>query len=146
MVRLSQCSWRLETDRSSSPSKPCKIGCCGKNNVCGLGPDYCAAENCTSTCDAKSDCDPGWGSEWSTAEKCPLNVCCSKYGFCGTTSDFCGDTKVKEPSCSGNTVQQRVVGKVARPRAYLLLTSQRLLRGLVYDKSMRRHVSGEHSL
>ncbi|KAJ5538234.1 hypothetical protein N7494_007713 [Penicillium frequentans] len=21
---------------------------------------------------------------------CPLNVCCSQYGFCGTTSDFCG--------------------------------------------------------
>uniref|UniRef100_A0A0W0FIV2 Chitin-binding type-1 domain-containing protein n=1 Tax=Moniliophthora roreri TaxID=221103 RepID=A0A0W0FIV2_MONRR len=43
---------------SCSPTQPCKIGCCGKNNVCGLGPDYCSAENCVSSCDQKSDCDP----------------------------------------------------------------------------------------
>jgi hypothetical protein len=55
-----------------SPTKPCKIGCCGKNNVCGLGPSYCSIENCTSTCTAKSECDPGWGAQWSTAEKCPV--------------------------------------------------------------------------
>lgn len=29
--------------------------------------------------------------KWSKAETCPLNVCCSKFGFCGTTEDFCGD-------------------------------------------------------
>lgn len=23
--------------------------------------------------------------------KCPLNACCSQYGFCGLTSEFCGD-------------------------------------------------------
>ncbi|EEB90339.1 hypothetical protein MPER_11464, partial [Moniliophthora perniciosa FA553] len=40
---------------SCSPTQPCKIGCCGKNNVCGLGPDYCSAENCVSSCDQKSD-------------------------------------------------------------------------------------------
>ncbi|ESK89422.1 class v [Moniliophthora roreri MCA 2997] len=95
---------------SCSPTQPCKIGCCGKNNVCGLGPDYCSAENCVSSCDQKSDCDPGWGPQWSAHEKCPLNVCCSKFGFCGTTEEFCGSNTVKRPSCSGNSATNRVVG------------------------------------
>jgi hypothetical protein len=41
----------------------------------------CRVGNCTANCDQKSECDPGWGSEWSSATKCPLNVCCSEYGY-----------------------------------------------------------------
>ncbi|QIW94573.1 hypothetical protein AMS68_000091 [Peltaster fructicola] len=105
----------LTNDPSSDPytcaaDRPCKIGCCSKGGVCGLGPEFCAADKCQSSCDAKSECDPGWGSQWSTKETCPLNVCCSKYGFCGTTQEFCGDKKVNEPSCSGNSAGQRVIG------------------------------------
>ncbi|KAL4812079.1 hypothetical protein BDW67DRAFT_194002 [Aspergillus spinulosporus] len=96
---------------SCSPDRPCKLGCCGRNNVCGMGPSYCASENCTSTCDAKSECDPGWGSQWSQRQSCPLNVCCSKYGFCGTTEEFCGDKKVTKPSCPGGTsASKKVIG------------------------------------
>ncbi|RAH52514.1 glycoside hydrolase [Aspergillus piperis CBS 112811] len=97
-------------DYTCSLTKTCAIGCCGNSGVCGLGPDFCGTGNCTSSCDAKSECDPGWGSEWSTAEKCPLNVCCSKYGFCGTTSDFCGNKTVKKPSCSGSSADGRSIG------------------------------------
>lgn len=106
----------VQADPSADPyacsaSQPCKIGCCGKNNVCGLGPDYCSPSNCLNSCSAKSDCDPGWGPQWSNKESCPLNVCCSKYGFCGTTSEFCGDSKVKSPSCTGgNSAAQKVIG------------------------------------
>lgn len=51
---------------------------------------------CLSTCDFKADCNPGWdSSSWSKSETCPLNVCCSKFGFCGTTKDFCGDKAVE---------------------------------------------------
>ena len=96
--------------RPSSPTKPCAIGCCGKNGVCSFGPTSCAPENCQSNCDRKSDCDPGWGAQWSQNEKCPLNVCCSKFGFCGTTSDFCGSQQVKSPSCSGSSSNKRTVG------------------------------------
>lgn len=130
-----------QQDYSCSPDKPCKLGCCGKNNVspihvakalsrkiyhfisnklfltshqsqvCGMGPSYCAPENCTSSYNEKSECDPGWGSKWSMRDKCPLNVCCSKFGFCGTTKEFCGDAKVKKPSCSGGTsAGKRVIG------------------------------------
>ncbi|KAK6193541.1 hypothetical protein LQW54_012346 [Pestalotiopsis sp. IQ-011] len=71
------------------------------------------SDGCLSTCDRKADCNPGWdSSEFSNAEKCPLNVCCSDYGFCGTTEEFCGDDDtVKRPSCSvGDTEVTRVIG------------------------------------
>lgn len=44
--------------------------------------------------------------------KCPLNVCCSKFGFCGTTEEFCGKKKVKRPSCNSSSGKgfTRVVG------------------------------------
>ncbi|KAJ7653279.1 putative class V chitinase [Mycena polygramma] len=105
------CSPSVAQDFTCSPTKPCSIGCCGTSNVCGLGPTFCGQGNCTSSCDQKSDCDPGWGPQWSTAEKCPLNVCCSQFGFCGTTSDFCGNATVTEPSCSGgSSSNQRTIG------------------------------------
>lgn len=47
------------------------------------GPEFCGPGNCTSTCDQKAECDPGWGMEWSLNKSCPLNVCCSKFGYCG---------------------------------------------------------------
>ncbi|KKK25249.1 hypothetical protein ARAM_003184 [Aspergillus rambellii] len=83
---------------------------CSATSPC-LGPEFCGSDVCISSCDAKSECDPGWGSEWSSKESCPLNVCCSKYGFCGTTSEFCGNKTVKQPSCSsGSSASQKVVG------------------------------------
>ncbi|KFY76624.1 hypothetical protein V498_09544 [Pseudogymnoascus sp. VKM F-4517 (FW-2822)] len=94
--------------------KKCESGCCrlepdGTGN-CGLGPTFCGKGNCTSTCDEKSECDPGWGSKWSAAEKCPLNVCCSAYGFCGTTPDFCQGNVPTSPSCSGSSSDARTIG------------------------------------
>ncbi|KAJ9259366.1 hypothetical protein DTO207G8_929 [Paecilomyces variotii] len=46
---------------------------------------------------------------------CPLNVCCSQYGFCGTTSEFCGtgcqsDCTQPSPDVPASSVQNRVVG------------------------------------
>ncbi|CAG8236650.1 unnamed protein product [Penicillium salamii] len=105
----------------------CSIGCCSKSGVCGLGPDFCGSDNCVSSCDYKSECDPGWGIKWSNASTCPLNVCCSDYGFCGTpltaipilisgliftgtTSEFCGSKTVTSPSCSGSSSDKRTIG------------------------------------
>jgi chitinase len=76
---------------------------------CGLGPQFCG-DGCTSTCDYKSECDPGWGIEWSNATDCPLKVCCSPYGFCGTTRDYCGGKVVTSPSCSGKSANARTIG------------------------------------
>jgi chitinase len=76
-----------------------------------MGPKFCG-KGCTSTCDQKSECNPGWGIEWSKADKCPLNVCCSEFGFCGTTSDFCGGAVISSPEClvSGKSSNKRTVG------------------------------------
>jgi chitinase len=51
------------------------------------GPEYCD-DGCQSNCDATAECgvfadEPG--------KECPLKVCCSQYGFCGTTELFCDD-------------------------------------------------------
>ncbi|OHW97432.1 glycoside hydrolase family 18 protein [Colletotrichum incanum] len=101
-------------DYTCSRTKPCKLGCCGKldaqdNGICGLGPEYCGAD-CFSSCSEKSECDPGWGMQWSAASTCPLNVCCSKFGFCGTTPDFCDGKTVPNPQCSGSSSDKRTIG------------------------------------
>jgi chitinase len=100
-------------DTYCSADVPCASGCCGgQSNVCGLGPDYCGPENCINNCDAKSECNPGdWPAQYVNATTCPLNVCCSEYGFCGTTEEFCGDATVTRPSCDVDSASlSRVIG------------------------------------
>ncbi|PYH89089.1 glycoside hydrolase [Aspergillus ellipticus CBS 707.79] len=97
-----------------SQSQKCKLGCCGPLDdtgagSCGFGPEFCG-DKCTSDCDRKSECDPGWGKQWSQASTCPLNVCCSKFGFCGTSHDFCGDAHVVSPECTGTSAANRTIG------------------------------------
>jgi chitinase len=77
--------------------------------VCGLGPDFCG-DGCISTCYYKSECDPGWGMQWSNASTCPVNVCCSKFGFCGTTKDFCNGVVTPSPECSTKTADEKLIG------------------------------------
>lgn len=105
---------------------PCVNGaCCGKDNLCGYSPKSCGS-GCRSNCNAKAECGP-----YAAAgkEKCPLNVCCSEFGFCGSTSEFCtwrntGDSNygqcstkyggcgsVNRPSCGGgSSVSRRNIG------------------------------------
>jgi hypothetical protein len=55
--------------------------CCGANNICGFGPDYCGT-GCQSQCDATAPCgrDSAGGSV-----KCGMDTCCSYYGWCGVS-------------------------------------------------------------
>ncbi|KAI3006398.1 CAZyme family GH18 [Aspergillus niger] len=48
-------------------------------------------------------------SGYASSENCPLNVCCSEFGFCGTTKDFCGDTAVAEPVCDGTSATKKTI-------------------------------------
>ncbi|RSL60097.1 hypothetical protein CEP53_005571 [Fusarium sp. AF-6] len=110
---------------SCSEEKPCSNGaCCSKTGVCNYGPEACGTngkspnDKCWSNCDAHAEC----GRYAKTpGQKCPLNVCCSRYGFCGMTKDYCKVTDKKEESCqsncaqpgsggSGGNVQKRVIG------------------------------------
>ncbi|RLL97667.1 hypothetical protein CFD26_105658 [Aspergillus turcosus] len=70
----------------------------------------CGADVCVAGCDSRAECDPGGYGEFADKAKCPLNVCCSKFGFCGTTKEFCGTKTVKRPSCSKDSGLSRVVG------------------------------------
>ncbi|KAL6229180.1 hypothetical protein BDW75DRAFT_245961 [Aspergillus navahoensis] len=102
----------LAADVFCSATKPCEIGCCDKYGICGMGPDFCGADVCINSCDAKAECNPdNWPSEYVNATTCPLNVCCSPYGFCGTTEEFCGNKTVNEPSCDASSQSlMRVIG------------------------------------
>ncbi|KAK1146010.1 hypothetical protein N8T08_003658 [Aspergillus melleus] len=82
--------------------------------ICGFSPDECGKDTCISDCDAKAECGQYALPESAT---CPLNVCCSKYGFCGTTEDFCGKGcqkgyggcgSVEEPSCGGQSMSRTI--------------------------------------
>ncbi|KAF2003755.1 glycoside hydrolase family 18 protein [Amniculicola lignicola CBS 123094] len=101
---------RAEEDYSCSESKPCKNGaCCPKaTGYCNFGDKYCGTngqspnEVCWSNCNAKAECGrdadlPG--------KKCPLNVCCSKFGFCGMTEEFCDKGTKEDPGCQSNCDQ-----------------------------------------
>ncbi|EJT72530.1 hypothetical protein GGTG_09395 [Gaeumannomyces tritici R3-111a-1] len=103
-----------ENGYSCSRTKPCALGCCKLDDtgvgVCGAGPDFCGAGVCYSQCSWKSECDPGWGLQWSNMSTCPLNVCCSKFGFCGTTAEFCNGKVVSKPECSGRSSDARTIG------------------------------------
>ncbi|KAH8802952.1 hypothetical protein F5884DRAFT_903558 [Xylogone sp. PMI_703] len=107
-----------------SSTNPCPEGCCSPFGFCGYGPSFCSSESgCIAagsqngTCNLKSECDPGnfpgwgevWGPEYAMSESCPLNVCCSQFGFCGTTVDFCGSTTVAQPSCDGTSSTKRTI-------------------------------------
>ncbi|CAG8979165.1 hypothetical protein HYALB_00000299 [Hymenoscyphus albidus] len=104
-----------DEDYFCSKTKPCKVGCCGPLTLgdlgyCGYGPAYCG-QGCTSSCGLKSECDGGnWGAQWSNASTCPLNVCCSRFGFCGTAQLFCGDKKVPTPECGGKSSDAKTIG------------------------------------
>ncbi|PYH98157.1 glycoside hydrolase [Aspergillus ellipticus CBS 707.79] len=107
----------IQANTPCSATDLCTTGCCGnggiENNdyICGTGPTFCGEGNCTSTCDYKAECNPGgWPSSMYNDTTCPLNVCCSEYGFCGTTSSFCGDTTVTQPSCDGTSSDARTIG------------------------------------
>ena len=108
-----------EDDYSCSENKPCKNGaCCAKTGWCNYGPEACGTDGkspndkCWSNCDAHAPC----GKYAKTAgDKCPLNVCCSEFGFCGMTDDFCGkgcQSDCDQPGSggSGGDVQSRIIG------------------------------------
>lgn len=61
---------------------------------------------------AKAECGP-----YAAAgnEKCPLNVCCSEYGFCGSTPEFCVWTNSADPKYSECSTEYGGCGAVNRP-------------------------------
>jgi len=84
-------------DRCGKGKGKCPNGeCCSKYGWCGTSNDHCAiskgcqsefgkcAEEKKTPVDGK--CGKGYG-------KCPSGQCCSKYGWCGTSTDYCALSK-----------------------------------------------------
>lgn len=70
-------------DYSCGPQNPCSNGaCCGGSGYCGYGSTYCGS-GCVSNCDATAEC--GKDAKVPGTE-CPLNTCCSQYGFVSSRS------------------------------------------------------------
>ncbi|UKZ78670.1 hypothetical protein TrVFT333_006416 [Trichoderma virens FT-333] len=101
-------------DHTCAKGRPCINGaCCGASGVCGYGPAYCGI-GCTSNCDAKAEC--GQFSE-DGKKTCPLNVCCSQFGFCGRTTEFCDPGAGCQSNCGqptrpggGGNVRSQIIG------------------------------------
>ncbi|KAF5682499.1 killer toxin subunits alpha beta [Fusarium circinatum] len=73
-----------------------------------------------------SSAKTGW--DLTNMNPCPLNACCSGYGFCGITSEFCTNTTAKggapgtsqpnTPGCIGNC-GTKIVGNTKKPAKFL---------------------------
>lgn len=96
----------VSADRITSPQLVCKHDGTWSNQ-----DTVCADDVCVNNCDQKAECNPGhWDHKYFRSEKCPLNVCCSEYGFCGTTKEFCGNKTVKRPHCPPHQVGEGLGG------------------------------------
>jgi chitinase len=63
-----------------APGTPCTNGaCCSNTGVCSYAPSSCSPSTCISNCNAQAPC--GQYADPASAT-CPLNVCCSQFGFC----------------------------------------------------------------
>ncbi|KAJ7155586.1 hypothetical protein C8R46DRAFT_1196404 [Mycena filopes] len=121
---------------SCTPNIPCSNGACcnGGTGFCGFGDKFCGAAVCTSNCNAKAECGVDAPPQNTT---CPLNVCCSQFGFCGTSTDFCGDGCQSNcgapnmPSCGtsqGTALKRRIgyYGAWASSRACMSYTPEKI--------------------
>lgn len=70
---------------------------------CGYRDEHCK-QSCVANCDAKAPCGV---SSKDGAQTCPLNLCCSHFGFCGVSNVFCRD----ETASGQSTPCQKGFGK-----------------------------------
>ncbi|KAG9228463.1 glycoside hydrolase superfamily [Amylocarpus encephaloides] len=94
-VALAQCG----------PGTPCVDGsCCNSVGKCGFKPYNCkttGTTTCISNCEAQANCGV---DSLNGAQKCPLNTCCSYFGYCGTTDVFCKGATTHHPNAPDTTL------------------------------------------
>ncbi|KAF2845251.1 glycoside hydrolase family 18 protein, partial [Plenodomus tracheiphilus IPT5] len=97
----------LSSSAHCSAANPCVDGsCCNSNGLCGYRPEHCRLSSpvtCVANCNATAPCGE-FSAGGSTT--CPLNLCCSYFGFCGASEPFCNaqvhtQTGLDAP-CQGN--------------------------------------------
>lgn len=83
-------------DHGGTTCTPQFGNCCSIYGFCGNGTDYCGVGNCSSgSCDSDNggpsingECGPNFAGN-KTCTGTQFGTCCSVYGFCGSTSDYC---------------------------------------------------------
>ncbi|KAH7070252.1 carbohydrate-binding module family 18 protein [Paraphoma chrysanthemicola] len=100
----------VTTDGTCSPTISCNnpsFGpCCSTSGYCGSTKDYCGPGNCSSgACDANEgglstdgSCGPNFaGNKICTGTQ--FGSCCSNYGYCGSTDDYCSASNCHSGAC-----------------------------------------------
>lgn len=81
--------------------------CCSIYGFCGNGTEYCGVGNCYSgSCDSDNggpsingECGPNFAGN-KTCTGTQFGTCCSVYGFCGSTSDYCSGGNCYSGACT----------------------------------------------
>lgn len=103
----------VTTDGTCSPTTSCNnpsFGpCCSTSGYCGSTADYCGLGNCYSgACDANEgglstdgSCGPNFaGNKICTGTQ--LGSCCSNFGYCGSTDDYCSASNCHSGACQSS--------------------------------------------
>ncbi|ORX63913.1 hypothetical protein BCR32DRAFT_134356 [Anaeromyces robustus] len=106
-----QCGSSTDTEKKISENGKCgeKNGnticpsgqCCSKYGHCGKTDDHCSVEKgcqsefgqCGNSDTSKKISENGKCGEKNGNTICPSGKCCSKYGWCGKTTDYCSISK-----------------------------------------------------
>jgi len=103
----------VTTDGTCNPTISCNnpsFGpCCSTSGYCGSTSDYCGPGNCYSgACDANEgglstdgSCGPNFaGNKICTGTQ--FGTCCSNYGYCGSTDDYCSANNCHSGACKSS--------------------------------------------
>jgi len=86
-------------DKCGKEFGKCPSGkCCSKYGWCGTSDDHCSVSKgcqsefgqCNNNSEIPVSTNNKCGKEYG---KCPSGKCCSKYGWCGTSDEYCSVTK-----------------------------------------------------
>lgn len=124
----------VQQDGECRDTKLCPEGCCSSAGHCGYRPDYCgqvdpnqpmcidvacirlsllstcrlthlSRKRCQSTCDRKSDCNPGWESnDFSKGDKCPLMSVAASMASVAIPRSFARAMKSRGPRAPSVTL------------------------------------------
>lgn len=68
-----------------------------------IGQGLCLSEGTP----LKPECGPYAPGDWKTPPECPNKACCSKWGYCGLTSDFCEKSTGCFSNCGYGNIPSR---------------------------------------
>lgn len=68
-----------------------------------IGQGLCLSEGTPP----KPECGPYAPGDWKTPPECPNKACCSKWGYCGLTSDFCEKSTGCFSNCGYGNIPSR---------------------------------------